>query len=330
MVSEVRSGGSTATHAAEGDCPLCSVNLRERFREIEAEETGARFGVDECPCCGLGRTVPVPADLTPYYGASYYGGRHGLTAQLCLRRRLRIVDRIVGQGAEPSAEAGRWLLDYGCGDGSFLAEARARGWNGRGIERHGRESARDGLSVVSSLAELDEGLRFDCATLWHVLEHLEDPVGALADLRRWIRPGGVVLAAVPNFGSWQARATGASWLHLDIPRHLSHFTPNALAKTFEAAGFRVSETFHGEWEYDVIGWSQSLLNRWLGGRNEFFKAASGRPRETTGRFVGFQVVAGLALSGLAALPAWVESRIGRGGTLIVCARSGKGSTHDDV
>ena len=104
-----------------------------------------------------------------------------------------------------------------------------------------------------------------------------------------------MLAAVPNFGSLQARATGASWLHLDIPRHLSHFTAESIAKTFRASGFRVEDISFGELEYDVIGWSQSLLNRGLGGRNDFFKAMSGRAdggslpgkRSTSSRGWGF-------------------------------------------
>ena len=318
MPRRVRPGRSTVVQAEGGSCPLCLVDLRAKFRGIEAEETGARFGVDECPGCGLGRTVPVPGDLAPYYGASYYGGRHGLTARFCLRRRLRIVGRFAGQGA------GRSLLDFGCGDGGFLIEARERGWDCWGVERD-RPAPRPGAPpVVSSLEELGEGTRFDCSTLWHALEHLEDPVGMLADLRGRMKPGGVVLAAVPNFGSWQSRATGASWLHLDLPRHLSHFTVGSLAKAFEAAGFRVEEVFQGELEYDVIGWSQGLLNRAFGGRDEFFKAVSGRPGRGATVFEAAQVAAGLGLSMALALPAWLESRIGRGGTLIVRARAGEG------
>ena len=314
MPHEVRPGRSTAVETGRGPCPLCLVEMREKFRGIEAEETGARFGVDECPGCGLGRTVPVPVDLAPYYGASYYGGRHGLTARFCVARRLRLVGRFAGPGA------GRSLLDFGCGDGGFLLGARGRGWDCWGVERDRAAPRPGGLPVASGLDGLGEGPRFDCSTFWHVLEHLDDPVEVLVGVRGRMKPGGVVVAAVPNFGSRQSRATGASWLHLDIPRHLWHFTAASLSRTFEAAGFAVEEVARGELEYDVIGWSQSLLNRWFGGRNEFFKAVSGRPGRRSGPAEGLQVVAGLGLSMASALPAWAEGRVGGGGTLIVRAR----------
>ena len=299
----------------EADCPLCRVGMIPRFWAIEAEETGETFGVDACPRCGLGRTRPVPLDLAVYYNPAYYGKRHGITARACHRRRLGIVRRsAVGRGA------GRSLLDYGCAEGDFLLAARSEGWDGIGIERHKSSFTPDNLTIVAGLEELSARKSFDCATFWHVLEHLDDPVGTLAQVRDFLNPDGLVLAAVPNFGSWQARFTGASWLHLDLPRHLFHFTPRAITKTFEAAGFRVEDIRFGEFEYDVVGWSQSLLNRGLGGRNEFFKAMSGRPgRGSTLRQMA-QTIAGVELSALAVVPALVESWLGRGGTLIAAAR----------
>ena len=299
----------------EGDCPLCRVGMTPRFRGIEAEETGETFGVDACPRCGLGRTRPVPPDLAPYYNRAYYGKRHGITARACHRRRLGIVRRRTdGPGA------GRSLLDYGCAEGDFLLAARSEGWDGVGLERYKSSSTPDDLTIVAGLEELGAREPFDCATFWHVLEHLDDPVGTLALVRGFLKPDGLVIAAVPNFGSWQARVTGASWLHLDLPRHLFHFTPRAITETFEAAGFRVEDIRFGEFEYDVVGWSQSLMNRGLGGRNEFFKAMSGRTRRVSTLRQASQIIAGAELSALAVVPALVESWLGRGGTLIAVAR----------
>ena len=130
-----------------------------------------------------------------------------------------------------------------------------------------------------------------------------------------------MLAAVPNFGSWQARSPGQSWLHLDIPRHLYHFTKRSLTKIFEAAGFGVQGVSYGEIEYDVIGWSQGLLNLRFRGRNEFFKAVSGKSGRKWSLHRAIQIPAGLGLSLLATIPAWAECFVGRAGTLILTARS---------
>ena len=137
-----------------------------------------------------------------------------------------------------------------------------------------------------------------------------------------LAPDGLVLIAVPNFGSWQARATGRFWLHLDLPRHLSHFTPDSVRLLLEASGYEVIGQTFGEWEYDVVGWSQSLLNRFFRGGNAFFKRVSGRPGlgPVLRPRALFQLVMGLGLSATFLGFTWLENLLKRGGTLIVVAR----------
>ena len=253
--------------------------------------------------------------MDAYYHAAYYGGRHGLTSRTCVARRMRLTRKHA-----PSQHAFR-LLDFGCRDGSFLLAARNEGWSCFGVERNRPTGLPSDLTVVGSLDELPDQPGFDRVTLWHVLEHLDDPVAVLSRLRSRLNPGALVLAAVPNFGSWQARLTGASWLHLDIPTHLYHFTSRSLSRTFERAGLAVQGVSYGEFEYDVIGWSQGVLNRAFRGRNEFFKVVSGRAATGWSFHRALQIPVGVGLSLLAAIPAWGEGLIGRAGTLILTARS---------
>ena len=72
--------------------------------------------------------------------------------------------------------------------------------------------------------------RFDVMSLWHVLEHLADPDRTLRDCARWLTQGGLLLVAVPNLDSWQARVFRGAWFHLDPPFHLHHFAPGSLAR----------------------------------------------------------------------------------------------------
>ncbi|WP_435017700.1 class I SAM-dependent methyltransferase [Tundrisphaera sp. TA3] len=248
-----------------------------------------------------------------YYGPSYYGRRHGVTAKLCIRRRLGLVRRWAGPAD------GRAWLDYGSGDGGFALAARGRGWDCWGLERRTLPT-RPEVPIVGGLDDLDALPPLAGASFWHVLEHLEDPFATLGRLRERLEPNGLVLAAVPNFASRQSLVAGPAWLHLDLPRHLWHFTPESLRRAFEAAGYRVEGLWSGEIEYDVIGWSQGLLNRFFGGRNEFFHAMSDRPGRRGARAV-FQVPAGVLLSALMAVPAWAEGLTRQAGTLLVAARS---------
>ena len=76
-------------------------------------------------------------------------------------------------------------------------------------------------------APIDAG-SYDVVTIWHVLEHLDDPGAALERIHSWLRPRGGLLVGVPNLRSLQARLGGDRWYHLDVPRHRVHFTGGGL------------------------------------------------------------------------------------------------------
>jgi hypothetical protein len=80
---------------------------------------------------------------------------------------------------------------------------------------------------------------YDAISMWHVLEHLHDPVAGLRLARGRLAPGGRQYVEVPNSGSAAASVLGVHWHQWDLPRHLSHFTPESLARLFRLAGLRL-------------------------------------------------------------------------------------------
>jgi 2-polyprenyl-3-methyl-5-hydroxy-6-metoxy-1,4-benzoquinol methylase len=84
--------------------------------------------------------------------------------------------------------------------------------------------------------------RFDLVTMWMSLEHMHQPGRVLRECYRLLVPGGKVLVAVPNIESSAFRWFGTAWSCLDLPRHLTHFSPNTLRKMLEQAGFEVRST----------------------------------------------------------------------------------------
>lgn len=249
-----------------GCCPCHAGTKAQHLFRASDPISGDRFEILRCTDCGLARTAPQPSpdELDRYYPSSYYGVskryRLNLDRSLSLvnRARIRHIERMTGG-------PGR-VLDVGCGPGWFLYHMRRRGWETRGTERSvsAAHHARDVLNLDVRAQNLDElaaeGVSYDAVVLWHVVEHMHEPATTLHDIARVLCPGGVLMIAVPNFGSPEARFGKAGWFHLDIPRHLFHFTSATLTKLLADAGLERREIVHGAPEYDVFSFVQTLQN----------------------------------------------------------------------
>jgi len=154
----------------------------------------------------------------------------------------------------------------------MLASLHRRGWRVLGIERNEAvaETARRalGIEIVATPVEaLRADARFDLIIMFHVLEHIGEPVALLRECAKRLAPGGRLITNVPNFSSWQSRFAGSNWLHLDVPRHLVHFTPQTLTATLERAGLKPAEMSFVSLEHDPYGWIESTINRLTGRPN---------------------------------------------------------------
>ncbi len=133
------------------------------------------------------------------------------------------------------------ILDVGCAAGFFLQAAKQGGWQEYGVEPsrwlagYGRKNL--GLNVkAGTLKEAKFPDYFDVVTLWDVLEHVPDPSAELREIRRVLKPGGLLVVNYPNFGSKLARLAGRRWWFL-LSVHLFYFTPHTLKAMLEGNGF---------------------------------------------------------------------------------------------
>jgi 2-polyprenyl-3-methyl-5-hydroxy-6-metoxy-1,4-benzoquinol methylase len=244
----------------DGACPVCG---QQSLQRPDRDWMDRRLAIcSECQVVSLARP-PLDAELAHLYATGLYepGAPRGGAMVTRFHRmigalRMRILPRRPGR-----------LVDVGSGKGHFLDAARRAGWAVRGIELSEEAAAearrRYGLTttVVADWADAEEGGPFEAITFWHVLEHLPDPVAALQHARRLLAPDGVIVVSVPNLASWQARIFGDAWLHLDIPRHVVHFTPETLAMVLSRAGFEVEHVDTIAPEMEVLGVVQSIQNR---------------------------------------------------------------------
>lgn len=230
--------------------------------------SGDAFSLLRCASCGLICTSPQPAPtrLTRYYPPGYYGrdARYGQILQRALRALYANRAR---RFARNSGQQSGLVVDIGCGRGETLLALRELGWRAIGTEiseasaRYAREVLHLDMRVCEDVGALGlpEG-SVDLVLLWHVLEHVRDPARVLGEIATLLRPGGTLIVAVPNAGSLEARLSGPRWFHLDVPRHLWHFTPIALSTLLRAEGLEVGRRGYFSPEYDFFSVMQTALN----------------------------------------------------------------------
>lgn len=265
-----------AAHEVE-HCPLCRNSRRAPLRRL-SDPSGRLAGTFEllrCLDCELVYVSPRPSDeaLAALYDEDFYfstGWAYVALASFVIEsiqgRRRRRVERHVPRGR---------LLDVGSGDGSFVHHMARQGWDATGIDfspaalEFARRVHSGGRFVQGSLEDNDFAPgRLDLITLWQVLEHIGEPRPLLRRCHELLRPGGVLVAAVPNIEGLSSRLTGSRWWGLDVPRHLVHYTPGTLRASLEAAGFRVIHIRHHSLQYDPYALLHSSLD-WVFTRRHF-------------------------------------------------------------
>jgi SAM-dependent methyltransferase len=247
-------------------CALCGSLDADPVLEKRIHGPGAAlpFRLWRCSSCHLVRTEPqlTPQQLEPYYAEEYWGGI-GAADPKWIRRdqryRTGFLYRFRSEGS---------VLDVGCGLGLFLRALDPKLWDRYGVEPMPvpyREAVRalgpDRILNTELTAAGWPSNTFDVITFWDSLEHLPNPRAILQEAGRLLRPGGIVLIGLPNFGSYQARHFGEDWLELSLPHHLCHYTRGTLTRLLEYCEFRVRvmEDRSGPENYHAL--KHSLLNR---------------------------------------------------------------------
>lgn len=162
----------------------------------------------------------------------------------------------------PDAKTPPRLLDFGCGAGGLLLEARAAGFDVTGLEVNRRLAAwvesTHGLRVISTTID-DPGFQeppFDVITSSQVFEHLTDPRGVLGALKEHLKPGGILLTEVPNLHDIRERLRRGATMD---DSHLFYFNRHSLAALLRRCGFQVLRTDEGLRPFRFLGESARRL-----------------------------------------------------------------------
>lgn len=220
------------------ECNLCNSKNSEVLQEIKP------YKIVKCKNCELIYLNPQPLseDITKTYFEGYYvtNWGQGLVEN---KYRLRTVERFKRRGK---------LLDVGCGIGVFLGLARKNGWQVTGTElsEFSAKHIRDKLNIECFLGGLEDlesaSGSYDVITLWHVIEHIPEPLEALKRAWELLSRGGMIFLATPNQNFWRIardvkRRMGVNRDLVENEKHLYFFTAHSLKKILEGVGFKVIE-----------------------------------------------------------------------------------------
>lgn len=164
------------------------------------------------------------------------------------------------------------VLDIGCGTGDFLKYGNQKNnSNGVGVEPNdvARQKAQSkNVEVFNDLKEI-KAHNFDVITLWHVLEHVPDIENYFSFFNEKLHKDGLLVIAVPNFKSYDAKFYGEHWAAWDVPRHLWHFSKNSMQKISQTHGFDLT---HIQPMYFDSFYVSLLSERYKNGKQNLLKA----------------------------------------------------------
>lgn len=234
-------------------CLVCGSNQFEPFLNCKdytvSQET---FNIVSCKNCGFKFTNPRPEDsvIGNYYKAESYvshtNTKKGLINKLyhavrsyTLKKKVGMINSYVSRGT---------ILDYGCGTGMFLKACQENGWEAFGMEPD--DSARkiaseQGLTLFSDKGRIQTYItdkQFSAITLWHVLEHVTDMNETLSFFKAKLKKDGVLVIAVPNHVSYDAKYYKEFWAAYDVPRHIHHFDVKSMSSLLKNSGFQLVKT----------------------------------------------------------------------------------------
>jgi len=289
-----------------------------------------RYEISRCMQCRLVNTMGVSEeDLSLAYSVKYYGsGTEKFTSIIeslikigDQKRARNILQQWSGGGLGTKKPS---VLDIGCGRGNLLTAFQSMQATVLGLERKEFPIAdveKEFIHYASLSDPAYSDYKFDIVIIWHVLEHLDAQDALIEEVCTHMKSNGLLVIAVPHYGSYQQRLFGASWFHLDLPRHLVHIEKTWLLERLQrigAADIRVS-TF--DFNQQLYGFIQSTLNRVFPNHpNDLYALLKSGSRTKHLYRLGFWLISAAVLLPFALLEAVISVSMGKGATLICHAR----------
>ena len=282
------------------NCPACNGNSIQFVLNAKDYTVSQKsFQIWQCSQCSLRFTQDVPDEKN--IGSFYQSGdyiSHSDTKKGIINRLYHSVRNITLKQKRKWVQTATglptgMLLDIGAGTGAFAAEMNKSGWKVTALEPDAtaRNVAKTKYNLPLLPAEdlfAQTAETFDAITLWHVLEHVHQLNEYLQTFQSILKNSGRLLIAVPNYTSYDAVYYKEHWAAYDVPRHLYHFSPQAMKSLLFQHGFEVVSLQPMPFDAYYVS---MLSEKYKHNKNNFVKAfgvglrsnakASGKPERSS-------------------------------------------------
>ena len=269
------------------ECPACGSDKFEKVFSVKDHLVSNEvFEIRHCISCSLRITSPKPnvEEIGKYYKSDEYIS-HKEVGESVLNKIYKFVQRfslikkrnIIKRTFRNKKGT---LLDVGCGTGDFLKVMNKAGWIISGVEKDGnaRRIAQNtsGAPIFSIEQHFSDSNKYDVITMWHSLEHVDDLEKQIANLISLLNENGLLFVAVPNYLSFDAVYYMQNWAAYDAPRHLYHFSAQAMRTLFNKYDIDIIryqqlpfDSFYISLlsEFSIIGSKNIVRAGWIGLRS---------------------------------------------------------------
>ncbi len=217
-------------------CPVCNSDKNKPFIQKHG------LGYYKCKKCRLIFANPRPSSKTinervEMFAAQIPSNQEYLQDRLNFQNeRVNLLKKFIKDGK---------ILDFGCGDGSFVRATKNAGYDALGVEksRLAADFAKkyydvDVLSGAISEMKLSSNT-FAAITLWDVLEHLPDPVGTCKILVNLLSPNGYLFIFTPHNRGLSAILRRGNWWVFGPNDHLCLFSIQTIKFLIEKINLQI-------------------------------------------------------------------------------------------
>lgn len=231
------------------NCPICQKNHHKLLHTLEKGK------LLTCQNCQLVFYTPrpTPEELVDFYDRQSYRQDYEQSTMsdknFSINRYKELKQIIKKYNSELFNKSDRTFLDIGCGLGDLLGLAMNDGWQVTGTEISSKAANQATQNLGSQIftgdilsLDIPEN-SFDLITIYHVIEHLIDPIPTLEKIRSLLKPEGIAFIETPNIGSLGARIRGKEWSHIIPPEHITYFDLKSLKYALHQSGFKEFKVF---------------------------------------------------------------------------------------